>query len=707
MQRLLFDVESNGFLANATKVHCVAVEDVDTGEQWDFKPDQIKEAGELLSQADVLIGHNIQRFDVPLLFKLVPSFVPKHNVRIIDTMVCARVIYPNVKATDAVLIRKGQMPPGREYQGKHTIGSWGYRLGCPKGDYAKARTAAFLILYPHATEEEIARYVWGEWNQDMHDYMLQDRSTNVELWQHLKVDNYAPAAIELEHRANRVCDAIQDAGVPFNRSAAVELHAKLVARKADIEKQLCEQFGFWYQPVSPDPAKATFTPKQPSTKPAVATLGEDGCYTWSNPSYWGEYSEEENDVWNERKQKMERKRAFIGYPCTKLKKVEFNPGSRAHIARLLKLRGWEPTEFTDSGEPSLTEEVLENVVQLYPEFNGIGEYLMLEKRLGQLAEGDKAWLAYMQDDGRIHGAINPMGTITSRGAHFAPNLGQVPNAASPYGHECRQLFYAPAGYSFLGADMSGLELRGLAHFLHPYDGGAYMKQVLEGDVHWANAIAMGLADGPRDKSNPLHTIVREDGSKRIIYATIYGAWDDKIGELVFATLSKARRDCGEEGLALYQKFFKSASPSAKQLRAAGQRVREGLIKGIAGFEDLKEKIALQVEKKGWVPGLDKRRIPIRSDHSALNFMIQSAGAILCKRWMCDAFDELCAKYRLGIDFQLVLWVHDELQLLVRKGLEKEIGDIVVKNAKTAGEPYGFRGPLDSEAKVGSNWDDTH
>jgi len=688
--RLLYDTESNGFLHNATKVHCAAFEDVDSGEQWDFKPDQIEGAVDLLMKAAVIIGHNIQRHDNPLMEKLT-RFRKRPEVITRDTMVIARLIYPNVKATDPVLIRAGKMPPGKEYAGKHTIGAWGYRLGEQKGDYAKARREQLLAMKPDATEEEIAEYTWAEWNQDMHDYMLQDRSTNIALWRHLKADKYSQDAIELEHRAARVCDAIQEAGAPFNKSAAIELHAELVTRKDEVEKKLCSQFGYWYQPISPDPAKALFVPKKPDKK-----MG-----------YWGEMSEDERPVFDKRKNAIVHKQVFIGYPCTKLKKVEFNPGSRDHIARLLKLRGWEPTEFTDSGAPSLTEEVLETVVQRYPEFDGVGEYLMLEKRLGQLAEGDKAWLTYMQEDGRIHGVINPMGTITSRAAHMFPNLGQVPNMASPYGPECRALFYAPEGYSFLGADMSGLELRGLAHYLAPFDGGAYMKQVLEGDVHWVNAQAMGLAVGPRDKHSPLHTIIREDGSKRIIYATIYGAWDDKIGELVFATLTKARRECGEEGTALYLKFFKTFNPSAKQLRVAGRKVREGLIKGIAGFEDLKEKLALQVELKGWVPGLDKRRIPIRSDHSALNFMIQSAGAILCKRWMCDAFDALCSKYRLGVDFQIILWVHDELQLLVRKGLEEEIGNIVVSCARKAGEPYAFRGPLDSQAKVGRSWKDTH
>jgi DNA polymerase-1 len=264
-----------------------------------------------------------------------------------------------------------------------------------------------------------------------------------------------------------------------------------------------------------------------------------------------------------------------------------------------------------------------------------------------------------------------------------------------------------AKMKFLGADMSGLELRGLAHYLAPLDGGAYMRQVLEGDVHWVNAQAMGLATGDRDKHNALHTIIREDGSKRFIYAYIYGCGDDKAGEIIYNCLSKAKRDGGEAGQALYVKFFGEGVPGEKRLKAVGKKVRSGFLTSIDGFANLKAKLALQVDKHGWVPGLDGRRIPTRSEHSALNFMIQSCGAILCKRWMADSFDVLCGRFTLGTDFQFVLWVHDELQLLVREGIEDSVIAILKRCAEEAGAPYGFRGPLEAQAKVGLSWRDTH
>jgi DNA polymerase I-like protein with 3'-5' exonuclease and polymerase domains len=132
-----------------------------------------------------------------------------------------------------------------------------------------------------------------------------------------------------------------------------------------------------------------------------------------------------------------------GQPYTKLKIVEFNPGSRQNIAKVLKDRGWKPKKFTDGGAAQFDEEVLQSVVVQFPEMAGVDRYLMLDKRLSQLADGKQAWITAVQEDGRIHGVINPMGTTTSRASHFLPNLGQVPNMASPYGPECRELFYAP------------------------------------------------------------------------------------------------------------------------------------------------------------------------------------------------------------------------------------------------------------------------
>lgn len=577
-------------------------------------------------------------------------------------MIIARVIHPNVKATDGDLVRKGLMPAGRKYAGKHTLASWGYRLGEHKGDYADDRYAEYTELGGDPKDEDaIAAFVWGEWSPPMHEYMVQDCETNLVLWEHLDVDNYSQDAIILEHRIARVCDAIQEAGVPFNEKRAHALHAELLTAKHRVEQQLIAEFGSWEVELKP------LIPKRDNKK-----LGYK-----------------------------------VGVPVRKFKTVTFNPGSRDHIAKILADKGWLATKFTDGGKPQIDEEVIVGIVARFPEFAGLGDYLMLDKRISQLADGPQAWLKTVGPDGRIHGVINPMGCITSRASHFLPNLGQVPNMASPYGKECRELFYAPEGYTFLGADMSGLELRALGHYLVPLDGGKYMKVVVEGDVHWMHAGVMGLCDEPRDKHNKVHTILREDGTKRFIYAYIYGAWDAMCGEIIYNALVKARREGGDEGLALYVKFFGNAPASEKTLKALGNKVRASFAKRIVGFAKLKEKLSEQVKRRGRVPGLDGRLIPIRSDHSALNFLIQSCGAILCKRWGADAFDELCSKYTLGVDFQFVLWVHDEYQLLVRKGLEEEIATILTRCARQAGEPYGFRGPLDSSSKQGRNWSDTH
>jgi DNA polymerase-1 len=658
VKRYLFDTESDGFVATSTMVHCVSIRDVDTKEHWSFGPARIAEALEKIDEADVLIGHNIQRHDIPLLTKLY-KWELRAGVIVRDTMVIARLKHPNVKDTDGELVRSGKMPP--KYLGKHSLGAWGFRLGENKGDYSTLREQEGLAL--GLSGKELATFVWGTYTKELHEYMDQDTLTNLKLWEYLDPDNYSIAAIELEHRIAIVCTAMEQAGVPFDIEKAKALHIHLITEKAKVEDELVRQFGAWEVPLPP------LIPKRDNK-----TLGHKK-----------------------------------GVPVQKFKTVTFNPGSRDNIAKVLLDRGWKPTKFTDGGKPQFDEEVLQSVVTQYPEMAGIDRYLMLDKRLSQLADGKQAWLTAVQDDGRIHGVTSPMGTTTSRAAHFLPNLGQVPNMASPYGPECRELFFAPAGWKFLGADMSGLELRALAHYLAPLDGGKYMSIVCDGDIHWMHAQVMGLVDGERDKHSEFHTIVREDGSKRFIYAYIYGAWDEMCGTIVHDCLVKAAR-LGPGGQEIYDRFFKREKHDLNtMIKHAGKKTRANFLERIDGFGALKDKLDAQVERFGWIPGLDGRKVPSRSKHSSLNFLIQSCGAILCKRWVCDTYEELCSNYKWGWDgdFVMALWVHDEIQIICREGLEKDIGDIVVACARKAGLPYGFRGPLDSQAKVGQSWRDTH
>lgn len=618
--------------------------------------------------------------------------MPKEGCKISDTMVISRTMFPNIKATDQALVDADKLPP--KLRGKHSIKSWGYRLGNPKGDFAELREARARELGMEDAKA-IAAFVWGEWSQEMQDYMMQDCSTNFDLWKHMHPDEYPQAPLELEHRIAVVCTAIEDNGVPFDERAAGLLQADLVEKKSALEARLKEAYGFWYQPVSPDPTKALFIPKRPN-----AAQG-----------YWGEYEDAEKVLdLDTGELKPSGKQVFRGYPCTKLKLVEFNPGSRDHIARVLINQGWKPEKLTEGGKPQIDEETVESIVARYPAMAGLGEYMMLEKRLSQLCGTANSLLQSVKDDGCIHGVINPGGTGTGRCSHFLPNLAQVPSPKKPYGTEFRRLFYAPNGMSFLGADQQGLELRGLAHYLHPLDGGKYARTVLEGDPHWATVVAMGLGSGERDKHNQLHTIVREDGAKRFAYAVIYGAQDKMAGDIVLECLLNAQRSCGAEGEALYREFFGIGVPGEQRIRKVGRKVRQNFASGIDGFGELLAKVGKQVERKGRVPGLDGRLVPVRSPHAALNYLIQGAGAVLCKRWVADAWDECHRrgfKYGWDGDFVFVLFIHDEIQLCVRKGLEEEIGNIIVKAAQEAGHPYGFRVRLDSEFSFGRTWADTH
>jgi DNA polymerase I-like protein with 3'-5' exonuclease and polymerase domains len=663
MARLLFDVETNGLLHSATVVHCIGIIDVDTEEQSSYGPDSVTAAVARLQGASEVLGHNIKRFDIPALKKLA-GFQPKAGQKVTDTLVVSRLKYPALKADDAL---RPDLPS--EYAGKHSLAAWGHRLGEHKGDYAQVARVNALML-GLMDEVAIQKFIWGTYSEAMLTYMMQDVRVNFLLYKKLNPDGYAPKAVELEHRIATVCDHIEDQGFPFDFRAAGALHVRLLEKQHTLEQKLKAEFGSWEQPISPDPAKAWFVPKKDDAKRGY--------------------------------------KKGVGF--VKMKTVEFNPGSRQHIAKVLQDKGWTPTKFTAGGSPLLDEETIEGAVSRYPELAGVGEYLMLDKRLSQLTGSKQSLMAAVQDDGRIHGSINPMGTITGRASHFSPNLAQVPSAKKPYGSDFRALFRVEPGWKLVGADMQGLELRGLAHYLSFFDGGAYGKTLLEGDPHWATVIALGLLPNgtARDKHNQLHTILREDCAKRFVYATVYGAGGAKVGAVIHEALLNARNNAGQEGVEVYQSFFgDELAPSEVKLARVGGKARDRFAAGIEGYETLQAKIKARVFKNGCIKGLDGRMIPLRKEHAALNTLIQSSGAILCKQWGADAFADISLSLEPGKDFWFAAWVHDEYQVACREQYAPFVGETLVKCAQHAGDPYGFRIRLDSEYRVADSWAGTH
>ena len=344
-------------------------------------------------------------------------------------------------------------------------------------------------------------------------------------------------------------------------------------------------------------------------------------------------------------------------------KVEvFNPGSRKQIGERLIEKGWKPSRYTETGQPIVDEGTLDGVD--IPEAKAINEYLMLQKRVAQI----ESWLKAVGEDGRVHGKVITNGAVTGRMTHMSPNMAQVPNSGSPYGEDCRDLWIVEKGYKLVGIDASGLELRMLAHYMKD---DAYTNEVVSGDIHTANQKAAGLQT--------------RNQAKTFIYAFLYGAGDAKIGTVVGAG--------AKEGKELKSRFLKN-TPSLEKLR-----------------EDVSEIAA----NKGSLPGLDGRRVQVRSDHAALNTLLQSAGAIVMKQ----ALVLLDAKlYKLGIDYKFVANVHDEWQIEVEEGFADLVGKLGVRSIEEAGsylgfldditkKPLGMRCPLSGEYKVGNSWKETH
>jgi len=346
--------------------------------------------------------------------------------------------------------------------------------------------------------------------------------------------------------------------------------------------------------------------------------------------------------------------------------VTFNPGSRVQIGEKLIELGWKPKDFTPTGQPLVDEGVLSKIKKDIPEAALIEEYLMLQKRVGQV----ESWLELVGSDGRVHGKMITNGAVTGRATHSTPNMGQIPNTSSIYGKECRECWTVEQGNSQVGVDLSGIELRCLAHYMKDKE---WQDELLNGDVHWKNTQAFGLVPMGTVKQDTKEHKDARNLCKTLTYATLYGAGPEKLGN----TIGGGKK--------------------------AGKELAENFLKNTPALKKLKDTIA-PIVAKGYVPGIDGRKIWIRSEHAALNSLLQSAGAIIAKQWLvCITEDMEAAK----IPYKLLAWVHDEVQLEVPTKYAEAAGKVVVAAAKKAGEILEFRCPVDAEFSIGKNWYECH
>ena len=490
---------------------------------------------------------------------------------------------------------------------------------------------------------------WEEYNHDMLTYCQQDVRVTKSLYNHFVKNLTFSEAVDLEHTTAEIIKQQTDNGMILNEERAYELLAEMKEKVLDIEDEVHERFKplpVWVDLVHP---KDKMKNKDGSISKRYQAQLDKGAHFYDELDAEGDPAiakcEVKQCAWG-----------YFDYP-------EFNLGSRQQIAKYLQHFGWKPKAFTEKGNPIVDEKVLKSVN--IPEAQLIVDYLTLTKRIAMV----KSWVdAIDERTGRVHGKVNPCGAVTGRMTHSNPNCAQVPATKhgkdgkvlwgfeGGYGADCRNLWTVPKDYKLVGCDASGLELRMLAHYMND---DKYTNEILNGDIHSANQKSAGLQT--------------RDQAKTFIYAFLYGAGDSKIGEVAGGGAKRGR---------ILKKNFLDNTPALKQLR---------------------EKVS-ESSGKGWVTGLDGRKLHIRSQHSALNTLLQSAGAVIMKKALV-LLDQYAKQY--NIDYKFVLNVHDEFQCEVREDQADFFGGLAVGSIVQAGKSFKLNCPLDGEYKVGETWQQTH
>jgi len=432
--------------------------------------------------------------------------------------------------------------------------------------------------------------------QEMQDYCIQDVKLTRDLYLHLmgELDQWSDAtqSILLEHDIAVLCRQQERNGFKLNVPAAISLRNELTDQMDYIEANVQSVF------------------------PPIV-----------------------EERWSEKTGKQLKDKVTV-----------FNLASRKQIADRLQTLGWKPSKHTEKGQPIVDEGTLENIE--IPEAQMIAEYLMMQKRVGLI----DSWLKHVDENtDRVHGAIITNGAVTGRMTHHSPNMGQIPSVNKPYGERIRSLWTVDRGHVLVGTDLSGIELRCLAHYMQDPE---WQEELLNGDIHQKNADAAGIT---------------RPQAKTLIYATLYGAGAAKIGSIVGGG--------AREGQEVLSRFYAN-TPALSRL-----------------MEKVKK-----VASKGYVPGLDGRRIIVRSEHAALNSLLQGCGAIIAKQWCIEAHKQF---KRLCVPVRQVAFVHDEIQIETEEKYGEQVAQIICESASQAGITLGFRCPVDAESKIGKNWFDTH
>lgn len=459
---------------------------------------------------------------------------------------------------------------------------------------------------------------WEKWSPEMQYYCEQDVNVTEKLYNRLQKEKIPYTALELEQQFQQIIDKQINYGVLVDQVKLMDIVSLLEDKKVKLETELKKLF----------PARLqieTFIPKV------------------NNKS-----------------------RGYVkGVPFEKRTVIEFKPNSSDDVAnRLIQKYGWKPKVLTDGGErgikkPKVSEEILDGLP--YPEIPTLLEYFKVTNALAKLYSGKTSLFSRLSPDGRVRGNVNPFGTGTRRCSHNKPNMTQIPKNHYLSFVKPRECIIPSPGYVLVGCDASGLELRCLCHYMNDID---YTNEVLSGDIHTKNQLAAGLPT--------------RDNAKTFIYGFLYGAGDEKVGNIT----------------------GKGA--------AEGKKIKERFLTAIPKLGSLVRAVKNKAKNQGYLTSLDGAKVVIDQVYTALNYLLQGCGAIVMKKALCIFYDDLTAKgWEFGREYAFVLNCHDEIQAEVKPELVEEYKELAVNAIKKAGEFFNFKCPLNGEAKEGLNWAETH